>query len=113
MFIVLIELVKQYFRLLFVPVLNGGRWKSAINALLLEYDADLDRQTGYGATPLMLQTENNDLENVAFLLKHGADRTIATANGRTALDSARTRDNNSRGKYRAMIELLSRPTKIA
>lgn len=72
--------------------------------LLLEKGEDVNaREAIYGRTALMFAAANGSKETIKALLEKGADATIATTEGKTALDVAR---ENGRSK---VVELLSLP----
>jgi len=66
----------------------GGHAK--IVALLLEHGADPNARQGGGFTPLHSAAQNGDRESVEALLESGADPALATDDGKTAGELART-----------------------
>jgi len=52
-------------------------------SILLEYCADLNRQSLTGNTPLHIAATRNAKECVKWLLTRGADRSIKNGNGQT------------------------------
>ena len=62
-----------------------------VTNFLIKNGADVNAQTEYGTTPLMLATRNNDINIVNLLLENGAKKTINAKelqSGYTALDWA-------------------------
>lgn len=53
--------------------------------LFIKKSGDLNKQDNWGNTLLIYVTENNRIENVKTLLKHGAKPAIANKEGKTAL----------------------------
>ncbi|CAK9104897.1 Ankyrin-3 (ANK-3) (Ankyrin-G) [Durusdinium trenchii] len=70
--------------------LHTAAWagSSKCISLLLEAQADLDRQDWFGSTPLYLAAERNQLEAVWLLVAAGADESKAANDGSRPLDIA-------------------------
>jgi len=76
-------------------------------ALLIEKGADLNAKTeGHGYTPLHIAAERDALQVAKFLLDYGADPTLESLDGYTALGFAEYYKTSQE-----MIKLLSAHTK--
>jgi len=61
----------------------------AVSARLIDdYHLPIDTIDDYGQTPLMYSARNNSADTARLLLEHGADRSIADNDGKTAYDFA-------------------------
>jgi ankyrin repeat protein len=78
---------------------SAGR-QNVVEQLLRADPMLLDASTGDGETPLIGAAEQGRVEVVMFLLAHGADKSLAKKDGKTALDLARD------GNHAAVVELL-------
>ncbi|MGA9751094.1 MAG: ankyrin repeat domain-containing protein [Acidobacteriota bacterium] len=67
------------------PIMAAGR---AISQILIEHGADINAKDRQGITTLMFVTMLGDVGGVSFLLKEGADPTLADWKGWTAEDYA-------------------------
>ena len=67
--------------------------------VLVERGADVNQQTEYGWTPLLVATNNRNYRLGAYLLEHGADPNIANKGGWTPLYLATDNRNIEGGDY--------------
>ena len=61
---------------------------SRIVKMLLDLGADPNLREQGGFTPLHVAAQNDDVETIRFLLLGGADLTLKSEDGKTALDLA-------------------------
>jgi ankyrin repeat protein len=69
--------------------------------MILDKGVDVNLQDGIKETPLMIASRQGSVAAVRELLKRGADKSLTNVHGQTALDFARTRNDQE------IIALLS------
>lgn len=80
-------------------LLHAARhWHSNATMKLLDYGFDVNARTDFGTTSLMKAAETGRVETVALLLERGADPSLKTVTGNSALDMADRRFDNDKVK---------------
>ena len=100
------------------PVINTGGWTVMHYVMsnpsevglrmakaLLALEPDVDAPSPNRSTPLMMAAKYGSVEQVKWLLEHGADPTVRNEQGLSAMDFAKASD---RGPHRALIQAFLR-----
>jgi hypothetical protein len=85
---------------------NAGGDKALEIAEVLKRGADINAADPEGYTPLMYAANLGLVDNVKTLLAHGADATLKTRHGETALSIAKEDSSYAREQRQEVVELL-------
>ena len=90
-----IELQDKFGRTALYCAAENDRESCEVLSCLLENGADVNKGANDNCTPLMIASRNGNVNNVACLIRHGADIDLQDKFGRTALYCAAENDRDS------------------